>query len=114
MIQAIVFFPLIGALIAGLLGRIIGHRTSEYITTGLLIAAAVGFAFFANLLRSLFLTAWAYAYGSGAIEGPIHDWTGLAVLGVTVVGLFALLPLFKPTTWRWLRSGRAAAGADRT
>jgi NADH-quinone oxidoreductase subunit L len=40
-IQAIVFFPLVGALIAGLLGRIIGHRTSEYITTGLLIAAAV-------------------------------------------------------------------------
>jgi len=40
-IQAIVFFPLAGALIAGLLGRIIGHRTSEYITTGLLIAAAV-------------------------------------------------------------------------
>jgi len=40
-IQAIVFFPLIGALIAGLLGRLIGHRTSEYITTGLLIAAAL-------------------------------------------------------------------------
>jgi NADH-quinone oxidoreductase subunit L len=40
-IQAIVFFPLIGALIAGLLGRVIGHRVSEYITTGLLIAAAV-------------------------------------------------------------------------
>ncbi|MBK8082941.1 MAG: NADH-quinone oxidoreductase subunit L [Devosia sp.] len=41
MIQAIVFFPLVGALIAGLLGRIIGHRTSEYITTGLLIGSAV-------------------------------------------------------------------------
>ena len=41
MIQAIVFFPLIGALVAGLLGRVIGHQVSEYITTGLLIAAAV-------------------------------------------------------------------------
>jgi len=41
MIQAIVFFPLIGALIAGLLGRVIGHKVSEYITTGLLIAAAI-------------------------------------------------------------------------
>ncbi len=41
MIQAIVFFPLIGALIAGLLGRVIGHKVSEYITTGLLIVAAV-------------------------------------------------------------------------
>ena len=41
MIQAIVFFPLIGALIAGLLGRVIGHRTAEFVTTGLLIVAAV-------------------------------------------------------------------------
>ncbi len=41
MIQAIVFLPLAGALIAGLLGRIIGHRTSEFITTGLLIVAAL-------------------------------------------------------------------------
>ena len=41
MIQAIVFFPLIGALVAGLLGRVIGHRTSEYVTTGLLIVAAL-------------------------------------------------------------------------
>ena len=41
MIQAIVFFPLIGALVAGLLGRVIGHRTSEYVTTGLLIVAAI-------------------------------------------------------------------------
>jgi NADH-quinone oxidoreductase subunit L len=41
MLQAIVFFPLIGALIAGLFGRVIGHKVSEYITTGLLIAAAV-------------------------------------------------------------------------
>ena len=41
MIQAIVFLPLIGALIAGLLGRTIGHRPSEFITTGLLIISAV-------------------------------------------------------------------------
>ena len=41
MIQAIVFLPLIGALIAGLLGRTIGHRPSEYVTTGLLLIAAV-------------------------------------------------------------------------
>ncbi|MCR6634883.1 NADH-quinone oxidoreductase subunit L [Devosia sp.] len=40
-IQAIVFLPLIGALIAGLLGRSIGHRPSEFITTGLLLIAAV-------------------------------------------------------------------------
>ncbi|RZA15214.1 MAG: NADH-quinone oxidoreductase subunit L, partial [Proteobacteria bacterium] len=40
-IQAIVFLPLVGALIAGLLGRSIGHRPSEFLTTGLLIIAAV-------------------------------------------------------------------------
>ncbi|WIJ23675.1 NADH-quinone oxidoreductase subunit L [Devosia sp. RR2S18] len=41
LIQAIVFLPLVGALIAGLLGRTIGHRPSEFITTGLLIISAV-------------------------------------------------------------------------
>ena len=40
-IQAIVFLPLVGALVAGLLGRAIGHRPSEFITTGLLLIAAV-------------------------------------------------------------------------
>ena len=56
MIQAIVFLPLIGALIAGLLGRVIGHKTSEYITTGLLIIAAV-------LSWVVFIP---YAFGGGA------------------------------------------------
>jgi len=41
MIQAIVFFPLIGALIAGLFGRMIGHKASEYITSALLVVAAL-------------------------------------------------------------------------
>jgi NADH-quinone oxidoreductase subunit L len=40
-IQAIVFLPLAGALIAGLLGRILGHRLSELITTSMLIVAAL-------------------------------------------------------------------------
>lgn len=69
----------------------------------LLVVAAMALAFFTNLLRSLFLTAWAYAYGSEAIEGKLHDATGLAVLGLTVVGLFFLLPFFNPANWRrWL------------
>ena len=41
MYQAIVFFPLIGALIAGLFGRVIGDRQAEYVTTGLLILSAM-------------------------------------------------------------------------
>ncbi len=39
--KLIVFLPLLGALIAGLFGRLISARASEVITTGLLIAAAV-------------------------------------------------------------------------
>lgn len=69
----------------------------------LLVAGAMAFAFLGNLLRSLFLAAWAYAHGPAAIEGWLHDATGLAVLGLTVVALFALLPLFNADRWRrWL------------
>ncbi len=39
--KAIVFLPLIGALVAGFLGRSIGAKMSEYITSGLLIIAAI-------------------------------------------------------------------------
>ena len=38
---AIVFLPLLGALAAGLFGRLMGPRPSELITTGLLLVAAV-------------------------------------------------------------------------
>ena len=41
MYSAIVFLPLIGFLIAGLFGRAIGAKASEYITSGLVIIAAV-------------------------------------------------------------------------
>jgi exosortase len=83
----------------------------------LLVATAMGFAFLTNLLRSLFLTAWAYAYGSDAIEGSMHDATGYAVLGLTSVGLLFLLPLFNAANWyRWLglvtKTTLAAPGED--
>jgi NADH-quinone oxidoreductase subunit L len=79
MIQAIVFFPLIGALIAGLLGRSIGHRTSEFITTGLLIASAV-------LSWIIFIPI---AFGGG-LAGAVSDGH-TAVLKVEVM--------------RWITSG---------
>ncbi|MDX5592716.1 NADH-quinone oxidoreductase subunit L [Pseudovibrio sp. SPO723] len=41
MYSAIVFLPLIGFLIAGLFGRAIGSKASEYITSGLLIVSAI-------------------------------------------------------------------------
>jgi len=58
-----------------------------------LVVAAMVLAFFTNLLRSLFLTAWAYRYGPRAIEGAVHDAAGYAVLGLTVAGLLCLLPI---------------------
>jgi exosortase len=58
-----------------------------------LVTAAMFFAFVMNLGRSLFLTAWAYQYGPEAISGFVHDAAGYAVLGLTCVGLLALVPL---------------------
>lgn len=62
-----------------------------------LIGAAMCLAVFTNLLRSLFLTSWAYKYGSGAIAGFVHDAAGYAVLGLTCIGLIGLLPIFNLT-----------------
>lgn len=79
-----------------------------------LIAAALVLAVFTNLLRSLFLTAWAYAHGSAAIGGTFHDATGYAVLGLTFVGLLGLLPLFEGRNWlRWLGPKEATAAQGR-
>ena len=41
MYHAIVFFPLIGALVAGLFGRYIGAKPSEYVTTACLAFSAL-------------------------------------------------------------------------
>ncbi len=59
-----------------------------------LVASAVIFAFGMNILRALFLTAWAYNYGEHSMEEKVHDIAGFAVLGLTVVGLLCLLPIF--------------------
>lgn len=63
----------------------------------LLVIAALGLAFLANLVRGLFLTGWAYHYGPDAIGGTAHDIAGYSVLGLTVLGLLGLLPLFRWT-----------------
>ena len=41
MLHLIVFLPLAGFLIAGLLGKQIGDRASEYVTSGFLVFAAI-------------------------------------------------------------------------
>lgn len=71
----------------------------------LLVVAAMVFAVMTNLIRSIFLTMWAYYNGSQAIDehwvlpllgdiGSVHDVTGFSILGFTCVGLIALLPIF--------------------
>jgi len=69
----------------------------------LLVVTSMLFAFFNNILRSLFLTAWAYAKGPEGLDGHIqllgldigsvHDVTGWMVLGLTVFCLLALVKL---------------------
>lgn len=71
----------------------------------LLVAAAMGLAVLTNLIRSMFLTLWAYYHGSEAIDahwvlpvigdiGSVHDVTGMLILVLTCIGLLCLLPLF--------------------
>lgn len=71
----------------------------------LLVAVAMGFAVLTNMIRSMFLTLWAYYHGAEALNGhwvlpligdigSVHDVTGFAILGVTTLGLIALLPIF--------------------
>jgi len=99
MYAAIVFLPIIGSAIAGLLGRVIGARASELVTTGLL---------FASLALSL------VAFNDVALQGHnyvipilpwIHsaqfvaDWTVridsiTAVMLVVVTGVSALVHLY--------------------
>ena len=70
-----------------------------------LVGAAMVLAIITNLMRSVFLTFWAYENGSGAIDehwylpvigdiGSVHDVTGFAILGLTCIGLLCLLPIF--------------------
>jgi len=62
--QAIVFLPLIGALVAGLGGRYISHRGAELVTTGLLIVSAV--------LSWVVFIPMAFGGGEVAAEGAHH------------------------------------------
>jgi NADH-quinone oxidoreductase subunit L len=65
--KAIVFLPLIGALIAGLFGRAIGAKASEYVTSGLMIVAAV-------LSWVVFFTVALGAPHDGPIKVEVLRW----------------------------------------
>jgi NADH-quinone oxidoreductase subunit L len=97
--DAIVFLPLVGALIAGLFGRVIGARASEIVTTALLFASAA-------------LSCWAFYdvifLGHSALVRVMQwivsgnfkaDWTIrvdalTAVMLVVVTGVSALVHLY--------------------
>ena len=82
---------LMGCLFAGtFLGAIFFKSSTKKI---LLVVFAMFFAFVTNLMRSVFLTAWAYAHGPDAISGFVHDAAGYFVLGLTSVMLLVLIPI---------------------
>jgi exosortase len=82
---------LMGCLFAGtFLGAIFFKSTIKKV---LLVVFAMCFAFVTNLMRSVFLTAWAYTHGPDAISGFVHDAAGYFVLGLTSVMLLLLIPI---------------------
>jgi NADH-quinone oxidoreductase subunit L len=71
--QAIVFLPLAGALIAGFLGRLIGPRPSEIVTTGLMgIACALSWIAF-----------WNVGFGGETAKVPVLRWVASGELDVS-------------------------------
>ena len=99
MYSAIVFLPIIAAIIAGLFGRLIGARASEIVTTGaLFISAALSCLAFYDVIylghaQVVHLLEWVV---SGGFEA---DWTIrvdalTAVMLVVVTGVSSLVHLY--------------------
>lgn len=61
----------------------------------LMVALSMVFAFLNNLIRALFLSFYAYENGAESISGAVHDIAGYFVMGMTIVCLLLLLPLFQ-------------------
>ncbi len=99
MYQAIVFFPLLGALIAGLFGRLIGDRSAELITSGLLIISAllscvafVDVALHAQI-TSVPVSGWIHS-GGLEIDWVLRIDTLTAVMLVIVTGVSSLVHVY--------------------
>lgn len=78
-----------------------------------LVGMSMVLAFVNNIIRALFLSVWAYQYGSDSISGFVHDAAGYAVLGLTIVGLLILIPLFtlNPVPEEYRSNGDPGRGA---
>ncbi|MFO1247954.1 MAG: NADH-quinone oxidoreductase subunit L [Alphaproteobacteria bacterium] len=99
MYSLIVFLPIIGSAIAGLLGRVIGARASELVTTGLLFASAalsvVAFNDVAIQGHSYIIPVlpWIHS-GAFAVDWTVRIDTITAVMLVVVTGVSSLVHLY--------------------
>jgi NADH-quinone oxidoreductase subunit L len=99
MYTAIVFLPILGSVIAGLLGRIIGNRASELVTTACLFAAAAlsGVAFYDVAIQGhsyiIPVLPWIHS-GAFAVDWTVRIDTITAVMLVVVTGVSSLVHLY--------------------
>jgi NADH-quinone oxidoreductase subunit L len=70
--KTIVFLPAIGALIAGLIGRVLGPRPCEVITTGFVLAGAV----------LSWIVLWQVGFGGETLRVPVLRWLASGELDV--------------------------------
>src|ERR1700678_806272 len=99
MYAAIVFLPIIGSIIAGLLGRGIGARASEIVTTGLLfVSAALSIVAFNDVALQghhtiIQIMPWIHS-GDFAVDWTIRVDSITAVMLVVVTGVSSLVHLY--------------------
>lgn len=100
MYAAIVFLPLLGSVITGLFGRVLGHRASELITTGLLfVSAALSVVTFSTVAlgggetQIIHILSWIHS-GSFVADWTIRVDTITAVMLVVVTGVSSLVHLY--------------------
>ncbi len=107
-VTLIVFAPLLGALTAGLFGRLIGHRAAQTVTTSLLLlSAALSWLTF----RQVFSGAWPHAFtlalapfihvGAFASDWSIRIDSLSAVMLVVVTTVSALVHIY---SWGYMRT----------
>jgi NADH-quinone oxidoreductase subunit L len=99
MYAAIVFLPLLGSAIAGLLGRVIGAKASMFVTTALLfIAAALSAVAFNDVALGghktiIQILPWIHS-GDFAVDWTVRVDTITAVMLVVVTGVSSLVHLY--------------------
>jgi len=99
MYAAIVFLPLLGSAIAGLLGRVIGARASELVTTGLLfVSAALSMLVFNDVALQghnhiVQILPWIHS-GDFAADWTVRVDSITAVMLVVVTGVSSLVHLY--------------------